>query len=78
MEKEGPQILSIGDGNIEASMIKILLEPEFNGTIGIFGHIKEEYVEQVLKRNLKRFQMILNVLYESDISNFKSKPVKVP
>lgn len=52
MKKEGPQILPIGSGDNELQMLKTLEKSGFKGTIGILGHIEDDDVEQVLKRNL--------------------------
>lgn len=52
MKKEGPKILSIGDGNQEMDMIKLFLNEGFNGPWGVLGHVENEDVRQVLERNI--------------------------
>lgn len=52
MKKEGPQILTVGEGDNEVEMLKALKNRGFKGTIGILGHIETEDVEKVLQRNL--------------------------
>ncbi|NNK71391.1 MAG: hypothetical protein HKO96_12995 [Flavobacteriaceae bacterium] len=52
MRKEGPEILTIGQGDQEAQMIKLLLDEGYNGPWSILGHIKTEDVKVVLDRNL--------------------------
>jgi hypothetical protein len=73
MSRNGSQIMTVGDGDLETSMIKILLDSQFSGTIGILGHIREEDVELVLRRNLDGFQKILNELYDSHKANLNMK-----
>ena len=53
MKREGPKILTIGDGDHEQEMIKIFIEEGFKGPWGILGHIKTEDVQKVLERNIK-------------------------
>lgn len=63
MKKEGPQILTVGDGDRELEMLRALTKSEFKGTIGILGHIETEDVEKVLRRNLdglRKVQLQLN------------------
>jgi hypothetical protein len=52
MKREGPQILTIGDGDHEQEMIKILFDEGFEGPWGILGHIKTKDVKKVLERNI--------------------------
>lgn len=58
MRKEGPQILTIGEGDYENMMIKILLDEGFDGPWGILGHIKSEDVQKVLERNMKGLKLL--------------------
>ena len=53
MKREGPKILTIGDGDHEQEMIKILFDEGFDGPWGILGHLKTEDVQKVLERNLR-------------------------
>lgn len=52
VKREGPQILTIGEGDFEYQMIKALLDEGFNGPWGILGHIETEDVQKVLERNV--------------------------
>ncbi len=56
VKKEGPQILTIGKGDYEFTMLKVLLEEGYEGPWGILGHLKTEDVQQVLERNAKGLQ----------------------
>ena len=53
MQKDGPKILPIGQGNLEKQMINVLLEKGYKGPFGVLGHIEDADVEIVLKDNLK-------------------------
>ncbi len=53
VNKDGPQILTIGDGPHEYQMLKLLLAEGYNGPWGILGHLKNEDVQKVLERNLE-------------------------
>ena len=53
MRREGPQILTIGDGDHEYDMIKVLMDEGYQGPWGILGHIETEDVQKVLERNVK-------------------------
>ena len=52
MREDGPEILTIGDGDYENKMINILIDEGFDGPWGILGHIKSEDVQKVLERNM--------------------------
>ncbi|WP_422081394.1 sugar phosphate isomerase/epimerase family protein [Ulvibacterium sp.] len=52
LRKEGPKILTIGEGDYEKEMIQLLLEKGYTGDFGILGHVAEKDVELVLKANL--------------------------
>ena len=52
MKKDGPKILTIGEGDYESEMIELLIDEGFNGPWGILGHVKNEDVKVVLERNL--------------------------
>ena len=57
-KKEGPEILSIGDGDHEYEMIENLLDEGYNGPWGVLGHIKTEDVQKVLTRNIKGLTLL--------------------
>lgn len=52
LRKEGPKILTIGQGNHEKDMIDLLLEKGYKGNFGILGHVENSDVEIILKANL--------------------------
>ena len=58
MKKDGPMILPVGSGTEERSMISTLIKSGFKGTVGILGHIEEEDVAVVLKRNLDGLRQV--------------------
>ncbi len=53
MRENGPQILTVGEGDQEKAMLQALVEADYRGYIGIIGHLENEDVEVVLKRNLE-------------------------
>ncbi len=58
VKKEGPQIITLGEGEHELDMITKLVDAGYKGEWGILGHIKTEDVEVVLKRNLAGLQKL--------------------
>ncbi len=60
MRIDGTKIMDIGSGDLESSMIKTLLESDFEGTVGILDHVGSEDAEVVLRRNLEGLEKILN------------------
>lgn len=58
MEKDGKKILPIGEGDYEMDMIHTLKEVGFKGPWGILGHVGEQDVELVLKKNIKGLMSI--------------------
>lgn len=52
LRKEGPKILTIGEGDYEKEMIALLLEKGYKGDFGILGHVEDTDVEIILKANL--------------------------
>ena len=59
MNKEGPKILPLGEGKEDAKILRMIKESGYNGPIGIIGHISDEDVELVLKRNLAGLKNLL-------------------
>ncbi|MEJ2615177.1 MAG: TIM barrel protein [Ignavibacteriaceae bacterium] len=53
MKKEGPKIITIGEGIEEKRMIQLILDSGFDGPFGILGHTEGEDVKEVLQRNLE-------------------------
>lgn len=60
MDLKKGQILPIAEGKSEKEMIDIILKFGYNGRIGIIGHIMDEDVELVLKRNMDGLSKLLN------------------
>ncbi len=52
LRKEGPKILTIGEGNHEMQMIQTLKEKGYKGDYGILGHVEDADVEEILRANL--------------------------
>ena len=53
MRKEGPKILTLGEGDREESMLRTIKEAGYTGPIGILGHTEGEDIRVVLERNLE-------------------------
>ena len=58
MKKEGPKILTIGEGDHEKQMIDLLIDNGYQGQWGILGHVDEADVELILKANLQGLKKI--------------------
>ncbi len=52
MKKEGPKIITIGEGNLEKEMIQELLDLGYKGPFGILGHVKGGDAAIILEKNL--------------------------
>jgi len=55
-----PHILTIGEGDKEEKMLKIISESDYKGPIGIIGHTEDEDVKVVIKRNLDGLKNIVD------------------
>jgi len=62
MNKEGPKILTVGQGRSEKAMLEALASSGFKGHIGIIGHLEQEDVREVLQRNVIGLQQITSEL----------------
>jgi sugar phosphate isomerase/epimerase len=62
MRVEGPKIITLGEGNREAEMLRIIIESGYDGPIGILGHTEGEDIEVVLERNLKGLELLRSVI----------------
>lgn len=72
MNEAGPKILTLGEGEHEAQMIKIISESGFRGTIGIIGHTNGEDIQAVLEGNLEGMKKILsNLTFDKAHKTFK-------
>jgi sugar phosphate isomerase/epimerase len=52
MTRGGPKIQTIGEGESEEEMIRLLAESGFSGTVGILCHIMEADAEKILRANM--------------------------
>lgn len=66
MKVAGPKILPLGQGDEEQQMLMTLKESGYKGTLGIIGHIEDEDVKVVLKRNLNGLKSLLQNMGEKD------------
>jgi len=58
MRKNGPKILTLGEGDYEFEMIQTLINEGYNGPWGVLGHIETEDVQKVLERNMKGLEVL--------------------
>lgn len=74
LRKEGPKILTIGEGDYENEMINELIKKGYKGDFGILGHVEDADVETILKANLnglKKIQILTDELrYENNSADF--------
>ncbi|WP_276366005.1 xylose isomerase [Chryseolinea sp. H1M3-3] len=66
MKVAGPKILTIGEGNEELDMLKILKASGYNGSVGIICHIETEDAKVVLERNLNGLKGLLETMGEKE------------
>ncbi|WP_066224743.1 sugar phosphate isomerase/epimerase family protein [Formosa haliotis] len=52
MKKDGPKIMTIGDGDLEKDMIQQLLDIGYKGPFGILGHVSDTDPEVILQDNV--------------------------
>jgi len=50
--------MPLGAGDYEEEMIKLLVQEGFNGPWGLLGHVEDEDVKSVLKRNIEGFNSL--------------------
>lgn len=58
MNRKGPKILPVGEGEEEKAMLRILKDSGFSGQIGILGHTEGLDIRDVLVKNLKGLEEI--------------------
>ncbi len=61
MKKQGPNIITIGQGDLEKSMINELLNLNYIGTFNLLGHIKGGDPELILEENYKGLKTLLSI-----------------
>ena len=58
MRKEGPKIITLGEGDRELEMLRSIVRAGYRGPIGILGHTDGEDIRPVLERNLKGLERL--------------------
>ena len=58
MKKEGPKIITLGEGNLEKEMIQQLFNLKYSGPFGILGHVKGGDPEIILQQNFEGLQQL--------------------
>jgi hypothetical protein len=53
MKKQGPRILTIGEGNHEQAMISILESKGYTGDYGVLGHVEDADAREIQEANLE-------------------------
>ena len=69
MNKGGPKILPLGEGAEDLAILKMINESGYKGRIGIIGHIDDEDVEIVLKRNIEGLKKLLYQMGDTEALN---------
>lgn len=59
MQKDGPKILSIGEGEFEKEMFQLLTDEGFNGPWGLLGHVENVDVKNVLEQNIDGYKTLI-------------------
>jgi sugar phosphate isomerase/epimerase len=62
MRKGGPKIMTLGEGDRELEMLRIIRDSGYRGPIGIIGHTEGEDIRPVLERNLKGLEKLRSPL----------------
>lgn len=60
MKKNGPKIITIGQGDLEKEMIQQILDLNYKGPFGILGHVKGGDPEIILQENNEGLQQLFN------------------
>ena len=71
MRVEGPKIITIGEGDRELEMLRVIENSGYSGSIGILGHTEGEDIKVVLERNLKGLEELRNQLMSPKLSPVK-------
>jgi sugar phosphate isomerase/epimerase len=58
----GPKIITLGEGDRELEMLKIIRDSGYSGPIGILGHTEGEDIQVVLERNQKGLEELRSQL----------------
>ena len=62
MTKEGPKIITLGEGKLDAELIRVIVESDYHGPIGILGHTEGEDIKKVLQRNIEGLETLVKDL----------------
>ena len=62
MRKDGPMILTVGEGDRELEMLKLVRSSGYKGPIGILNHMEERDAEVGLKANMAGLQKMLRAM----------------
>ena len=62
MRAEGPKIITLGEGDRELEMLRIIRDSGYQGPIGILGHTEGEDIRVVLERNLAGLEKLKSQL----------------
>jgi sugar phosphate isomerase/epimerase len=62
MKKEGPMIITVGEGRSELDMLKLVRSSGYQGPIGILNHSTERDAEVGLKGNMAGLQKLLRAM----------------
>ncbi|MFC2090794.1 sugar phosphate isomerase/epimerase family protein [Bacteroidota bacterium] len=62
MKKEGQKIITLGEGDKEIDMLRVMKEYGYDGPIGILGHTEGEDIKVVLQRNLEGLEKLKSKL----------------
>ena len=62
MKKEGPMILTVGEGTYELDMLKLVRSSGYKGPVGILNHSEERDAEAGLKANMAGLQKLLRAM----------------
>lgn len=65
MNIEGPKIITLGEGEHELEMLRLISASGYEGPIGILGHTEGEDILPVLERNLKGLEKLQQSLVAS-------------
>ena len=60
--RQGEKILTLGAGDDELNMLRILKDSGYQRLVGILGHIKEQDAKLSLQNNLAGLQSLLKTL----------------
>ena len=72
--KAKPKILSLGQGEHDLAMLKVLVKSGYDGPVGILDHQSELDTEKVLRENLAGLERLRKHISELGIGNKQGRP----